>query len=82
MNLGNVYQQTGRFDEAEEAYGDAIGIYSSISGTDFQQTMCRMNLGGVYSLTGQFEKAEKAYMEAIEVYRSLPEAEFIMPYVQ
>ena len=72
MKIGIGYRRKGRFHEAENAYQDALRIYSATSGTDFEQAECTKGLGIIYTLTERFHEAENAIEAALRIYRTIP----------
>ncbi len=67
--LGNLYFDLGKFDEAEEAYLEALQEYIRLS-EEKPELMryvaaCLYNLGNLYQMTRRFGEAEKAYLDAL-----------------
>jgi len=58
-NLGNVYLEEGRFEEAEEAYKNAL--YTRVS-----RMYSLNNLGAIYQKTGRLDESLQMFKEALE----------------
>lgn len=65
-NLGNLLVEQGRFEEAVQAYREAIRVKPNFAKTYVQ-------LGNVLAAQGKLEEAEQAYRQAIQVRPDLPE---------
>ena len=65
-------QRTGRFEEAEARYEEALGIYRQIPGTEIDQANCLMNLGDLYHETQEFSKARQKLNEALKICKQFP----------
>ena len=72
MKLGIGYRKKGKFHDAENAYQDALRIYRTIPGTEFEQAECTRDLGFIYSQTRRFHEAENAIEAALRIYRTIP----------
>ncbi|MFN3422527.1 MAG: tetratricopeptide repeat protein, partial [Armatimonadota bacterium] len=77
---GNGYGRAHRFEEAEEAFREAIEIYRRLAKAEPQVyepylAMTLNNLGYVLYNLRRFEEAEEAYREALEIRRRLAKAE-------
>jgi len=73
--LGNVYGMTSRFDEAEAACKQALGLLRTSHGEEFeeaQEARLRTQLGQIYKDTGCFDEAEAALREALRYYMESP----------
>ncbi|MCH7409383.1 tetratricopeptide repeat protein [Belliella sp. DSM 111904] len=65
--LGNVYQSARRFNDAIDAYSDAIA-FSKINGEDYPIVWgYHFNRGNCHLKTAQYEKAIKDYSYALEL---------------
>jgi tetratricopeptide (TPR) repeat protein len=60
INLGLLYQRSGRLQEASEALQDAVK-------RDSQSALAQTELGLVYRRLGRFKEAEAAYTEALRI---------------
>jgi len=74
--LGVLYYDLGRFEEAENAYKEALGIYIELADKypdvfNREVAMIQNNFGRLYGNLGRFEEAENAYEEALEIYKEL-----------
>jgi len=58
-NLGNVYVEQGKFEEAEQAYKDAL--YTQVS-----RHFSWNNLGLIYQKTGRLDESLEAFKRALE----------------
>jgi len=58
-NLGNVYLEGGKFEEAENAYKDAL--YTQVS-----RMYSLNNLGAIYQKTGRLDESLDAFKQALE----------------
>jgi tetratricopeptide (TPR) repeat protein len=65
--LANVYRQTGRFDQAENAYKEARDVAAHRA--DLATTLA--NLRAVYANTKHFDEAERAFKKALAIQRDL-----------
>jgi len=70
--LGNLYRDTGRFAEAENALKKAVAILDRGSGPNFELAQALNNLGGVYLNQEMFSDAEKLFKRSLAVYEKLP----------
>jgi tetratricopeptide (TPR) repeat protein len=77
-NLGAVYDNMKRYEEAEECYTEALDIYRELAGTNPQAynpnvAMALNNLGNLYANKTEpdYAKAEVYYKECLEKCRSL-----------
>jgi CHAT domain-containing protein/Flp pilus assembly protein TadD len=66
-NLGMVYDELGRYEEALEAYRAAREVCVTYA-MDVRAAIADTNLGVVYDQLGQYEAALAAYKSAREVY--------------
>lgn len=66
-NLAALYHTTGRLDEAEKLYLQALPLYETTTGESSSDTSsCLNNLGEVHRLRGNFAEAEKYFVRALE----------------
>jgi tetratricopeptide (TPR) repeat protein len=66
-NLGCLYSEQGKLNEAEKMYTQALEGCKKILGEDHVQTLGVVtNLGVVYMSQGKLEQAEKMYTQALE----------------
>ena len=79
--LGAAYISTGRYEEAESCYKEALTVYRRIPGKEAEVANCTTGLGAAYISTGRYREAESCYKEALTVYRRIPgkEAEVAGP---
>ena len=67
-NFTLLYQQLGRFEEAEEFYKKALEIFEKISGKDHPLTAATYNnLALLYQQLGRFNEAEAFFKKALEI---------------
>ncbi|MEL7275973.1 MAG: tetratricopeptide repeat protein, partial [Pseudomonadota bacterium] len=63
-----LYEATGRYDEAEPRYNQAIEIDRNTIGAKHPDFAIDLNnLAGLYGLTGRYEDAEPLYKQAIVI---------------
>jgi nephrocystin-3 len=79
-SLGNVLSELRRFEEAEEAYREALEIRRRLAEKEPQVyepdvAMTLNNLGLVLSDLRRLEEAEGAFREALGIYRRLADKE-------
>jgi len=71
--LGNLYRDTGRFADAENALKTAVTILDRAgSGPNFELAQALNNLGGVYLNQDMFSDAEKLFQRSLALYDRLP----------
>jgi CHAT domain-containing protein len=71
--LGNLYRDTGRFADAENALKTAVAILERTgSGPNFELAQALNNLGGVYLNQDMFSDAEKLFQRSLALYDRLP----------
>jgi tetratricopeptide (TPR) repeat protein len=77
-NLGELYRVSGRFNDAEGAYKEAIALWKTMAekhpeAADYQRNLANShnNLGDVYKASGRAKEAEAAYKEAAAVRKKL-----------
>ncbi len=71
-NLGILYDDLGRFEDAEKAYLEALEIYKELAEKSPDAylpdvAMTQNNLGNLYRKLGKFEKAVKYFDEALDI---------------
>ncbi len=76
--LGNLYSAFNRFDDAENAYREALNIYKKLAEKNPDAylpdlAMTQNNIGNSYSALKRFDDAEKAYREALKIRKELAE---------
>ncbi|KAH8749104.1 Tetratricopeptide repeat-domain-containing protein [Diaporthe sp. PMI_573] len=68
-NLGNLYKNQGRLDEAEAMYGRALDGYEKALGPGHTSTLDTVNnLGLLYADQGRLDEAEAMYGRALDGY--------------
>ncbi|MEI7587140.1 tetratricopeptide repeat protein [Runella sp.] len=77
-NLGNLYRVNQKMPQAEEAYNEALKIYSQLAEKNPDAFLpdlatCLNNLGTYYYSNQKMPQAEEAYNEALKIYRQLAE---------
>jgi len=71
-NLGNIYKNQGKLDEAEKMYQRALDGYEKAWGPGHTSTLATVyNLGNLYTNQGKLDEAEKMYRRALMAIRSL-----------
>ena len=75
-NLGNLYNDMGKFSETEKAFTEALKIRRTLAEQDPDTyapdvAMILNNIGTLYWDTHKFLKAETVYTEALQKYREL-----------
>ncbi|MDE2216731.1 MAG: tetratricopeptide repeat protein [Planctomycetota bacterium] len=78
VTLGNLYSAFNRFDDAENAYLDALNICRKLAEDNPDAYLPDMattqnNIGNLYIALNRFDDAEKVYLDALNVYRKLAE---------
>jgi tetratricopeptide (TPR) repeat protein len=78
-NLGLLYYDTQRLQEAEEAYGEALSTYRKLAEANPDAWLSYVattlnNIADLYSGTQRMKEAEEAYAEALAINRKLAEA--------
>ena len=80
LNLGNLYQTTGRAKEAEVADKEAIAIWKHLAekhpevpGYRHYLATSHNNLGNLYEATGRAKEAEANHKEARAIWKHLAE---------
>ncbi|KAH6653418.1 hypothetical protein BKA67DRAFT_593315 [Truncatella angustata] len=65
-NLGNLYKDQGKMQEAEEMYLRALRGYENAWGPDHTSTLSTVNnLGALYKAQGKMQEAEEMYLRAL-----------------
>jgi len=75
-NLGALYTDLERFEEAERAYEEALEIRKELADQNPEAynsyvATTQNNLGVLYWKLKRFEEAERAFEEALEIYKEL-----------
>ena len=70
-NLGVLYLNTGRFEEAEGPLEESVEIYRSVIGADGRTARVLSNLAGCYYEQGKTVEARQAYEEGGAILREL-----------
>ena len=75
-NLGALYWKVGRFEEANNAYKEAIVIREQVVDKNLENNlpnvaMTQNNLGALYYDLGKYEEAENAYKKALQIRKKL-----------
>ncbi|KAF1952142.1 hypothetical protein CC80DRAFT_495479, partial [Byssothecium circinans] len=66
-NLGNLYADLGRLDEAEKMYQRALQGYKKAWGPEHTSTLNTVNnLGSLYKKLGRLDEAKKMYQRALQ----------------
>ncbi|KAH0594590.1 hypothetical protein MHUMG1_07424 [Metarhizium humberi] len=69
-NLGNLYSDQGKLQDAEEMYLRALRGYEKAWGPDHTETLDTVNnLGVLYSDQGKLQEAERMYLRALRGYK-------------
>ena len=79
-NLGILYSDSERMEEAEEAYSEALATRRKLAETNPEAYLPAVattlhNVAVVYRNTRRIDKAEEAYAEALAIRRKLAEAD-------
>src|SRR6266545_3148032 len=69
-DLGIVYRELGRLEEAVRAYEQALDIFRS-AGDRVGEARALSNSGIVYRELGRLEEAVRAYEQALDIFRSI-----------
>lgn len=69
LSLGSLFFNTGRFDEAEEAYLRAYSPYLKRSSLVYLLGLATNNLGNVYLEQGRLEEAESILRESLVLWK-------------
>ena len=75
MAIGDVLRAHRRWDEAVEAYDEALHLLDERS---YRRPELLFDLGAVLELTGQWERAEQAFLESLE---SRPDDPWLLNYL-
>ena len=75
-NLGVLYKEKSKIDEAERMYKESLEIYRQL---DDKKGIAKSlnNLGNLYNKQGKNEETEKLYHESLEIKRQLGDKEGI-----
>ncbi len=76
--LGNLYADSGRQEEAELAYLDALSTYKELAKSYYKIYLpyvatVHNHLGKLYADLKRFEEAEKIYLETLKLYKEVEE---------
>ena len=76
--LGNLYADSGRSEDAEDAYLAALDTYRQLAKTYYKIYLpyvatVHNHLGKLYADLKRFEEAEKIYLESLRIYKELEE---------
>ena len=71
-NLGLLYIQTGRYEEAKLSTMKALKITRSLPDTKIEQASTYVNLGNICFMSGQNEEAGQWMEQAVVIYESMP----------
>ena len=78
-NLGLLYADLGRLDEAEKMYRRALQGYEKARGPEHTSTLNTVNnLGNLYKSQGKLGEAEKIYQRALEGYEKALRRDYIL----
>jgi serine/threonine protein kinase len=70
--LGDICAKTGRFDEAEAFYQDAIELFRARNQSEsVDYALAASRLGDVYRQRGRYLDAESAYRKALEQWQNM-----------
>jgi len=77
-NLGNLYTDTNRHEDAEKAFEEALRIHRKLTEGNPEAFTANValtldNLGTLYVATNRYAEAEKAFEEALRIRRKLAE---------
>src|SRR5262249_51782474 len=64
---GSIYQDLGRYPEAERAYQNAISLFKGQPGKEREQEAAMDNLGSLYLDTGQPEMSKRLRLKVLQV---------------
>jgi CHAT domain-containing protein/tetratricopeptide (TPR) repeat protein len=71
-NLGGLYEQEGRLDEAETLLTRSLALYEKTAGPEAIETVNPLtNLGNVYWSRRDFDRAEKDYQRALAIQQKV-----------
>jgi tetratricopeptide (TPR) repeat protein len=65
--LGSVYQDLGRYSEAQRAYQNAISLFKNQPGRETEKAVAMDNLGSVYLEIGQPETSKRLRLQVLKV---------------
>ena len=67
-NLATIYDNTGRYSEAEPLFEEALSIRRRLLGADHPDTAVSLNnLAGLYRIQGRYDDAEPLFEEALSI---------------
>jgi tetratricopeptide (TPR) repeat protein len=68
-DLGNLYNDAGRFTDAEKAFGRALAVGRATRGEDHPNVAAtRGNLATVFESESRFTEAEELYKQTLAAY--------------
>ena len=80
-NLGRLYSDQGKMDEAETMYQRALQGYEKAWGPDHTSTLNTVNnLGNLYKAQGKMDEAETMYQRALQGYEKALGADIFVRY--
>jgi tetratricopeptide (TPR) repeat protein len=65
--LGSVYQDLGRYPEAQQAYQSAISLFKRQPGREMEQEVAMDNLGSLYLDMGQLAMSKRLRLQVLRV---------------
>ncbi|MBZ0136775.1 MAG: tetratricopeptide repeat protein [Planctomycetes bacterium] len=74
-NLGLVYNDTGRTEQAESTYTQALAVYREVGDRRVEGNTLG-NLAIVYQDTGRMQQAEATYEQALAIHREVGNRRF------
>ena len=67
-NLAMIYENTGRYDEAEPLFDQALSIRRRVLGADHPDTAISLNnFAALYRAQGRYSEAAQLFNEAVEI---------------
>ncbi len=75
-NLATLYDEQGKYEQAEPLHLRALEIYEKILGAEHPDTATSLNdLAGLYESQGKYEQSEALYLRALEIWEKVLGAE-------
>jgi tetratricopeptide (TPR) repeat protein len=68
--LGSVYQDVGRYGDAQRAFQTAISVFKNQPGKERQEAIALDNLGSLYLAIGQTEMSKKLRLRVLKVVQA------------